>query len=104
MKAALLTLKAVCGDFSGVTISLRVDNTSADAAISNMGSESLVCDAVIREIWDWEAQSGNWLVTSNIAGVDNVVADAESRKKHKHNIGWSLTKTVFEEAVTRLRC
>ena len=88
----------------GVTISLKLDNTCAVAAINNMGSKSVLCDGVAGDIWEWALMTNNWLIASHIAGVLNTVADAESRRSHSDHLEWALDQNVFVTIIRELKC
>ena len=96
LKGALFTLKSLCTDVSNKTIDLKVDNRTAVAAVRKMGSKSRKCDLIAREIWEWAIESKNWITVSHIAGVENVCADRESRKAHKVEIEWGLSRKCFD--------
>ena len=104
IKAALYTLRSFGTEIRGCTVDLQVDNMCAVAAINRMGNMSKLCDTATKEIWDWDNQQEFWIVTSHIAGIDNVVADEASRKTHNHYIEWSLTQSVYDDIVNRLDC
>ena len=99
MKAALYTLKALCHNSRNTAIALRVDNTAAVGAIRNMGSRSQICDEVISELWEWARIRDLWITVTHIPGVQNTIADAKSRQKHKDELEWALNPTFFNQAM-----
>ena len=69
-----------------------------------MGSKSKVCDLVAREISEWAIGTNNWLTVSHIAGVENVCADRQSRRKHKQEIEWGLSQECVDWLMKKLKC
>lgn len=102
LKAVHLSLMALCTVAGQTTIALQVDNTAAVAAINRMGSRSLICNAVVQDIWRWANDRAIWLTVAHIAGVDNVEADAESRRKHAHELEWSISARLFDGIVATI--
>jgi len=96
LKAALFGLQALCHNVYNTHILLKVDNTSAVAAINKMGStRSLMMDKVVHKIWEWAIERENWLTVTHIPGILNVEADKESREAETRT-EWKLNKKTFE--------
>ena len=102
LKAVHLSLMALCTVAGQTTIAVQVDNAAAVAAINRMGSRSLICNAVVQDIWRWANDRAIWLTVAHIAGVDNVEADAESRQKHAHEFEWSISARLFDGIVATI--
>lgn len=61
-------------------IFLKIDNSSAFAAICKMGStKSVKLDTIVLEIWEWVNFRNNWMAVTHIPDILNVEADVESR-------------------------
>ena len=72
-----------------------MDNTTAVAYINHMGgSKSATCHEITRTIWKWAEQRNIWLSAAHIPGVQNVIADQDSRK-FNDSAEWSLTTATF---------
>ena len=81
LKVSFLALKTCLNGKSDVTVSLKVDNTTAIAYINNKGgtrSPQLMTLAI--EMWDWCQERDILVIASHIPGRDNVSADRESRE------------------------
>ena len=76
-----------------------IDNTTAVSHIYSMGSRSLNCNQITRELWVWCANHGIWLSAAHIPGKENVLADKESREKHS-DTEWKLNPKLFVCIVT----
>ena len=97
----VLELKAILfGLISLITvhnthIKILTDNMNAVHSIRNMGScRSLTCNDLVKRIWSWAIQNNKWLSISYIPGVENSVADAESRQ-HELRTEWQLNPSIF---------
>jgi hypothetical protein len=102
MLAVFLALTAFHSHLSGKHVSVRIDNMTAVADIGKMGtSHSRKRNALTRNIWDWCEQHNVFLTTAHIAGKDNSIADAESRKSRK-DLEWSLNTNIFENGICQL--
>ena len=95
LKAALLGLKALCGNISDSHIQLQMDNTTAVTYVNNKGgTHSVECNHIAQDIWSWGIQQGNWLSATHIPGVCNGAADHMSRVFHD-NTEWKLNPDIF---------
>ena len=75
-------------------ILIKTDNTTAIAYIRNMGGKKGGCNQVAREIWQWCMVHNIWLSVTHIPGIENVMADYESRKVNDRT-EWMLDPEVF---------
>lgn len=96
LKAALFGLKALCSHLSNTCIKLMTDNSTTVACINKMGSTKEACNDVTREIWLWCLEKDIFLLAAHIPGVDNVIADEESRKD-RSSAEWKLDRNIFLE-------
>lgn len=55
-----------------------------------------MCNTITRNIWVWRIQRNIWLSASRLPGVENFVADKESRLKHD-NTEWKLNPKLFDK-------
>ena len=100
--AVFLGLKCYFKSFSNTHIRLRIDNTTALAAINHMGtSHSHECNNLSKSIWEWCKTRNIWLSAVHIPGVENVLADAESRKTNI-NTEWMIDPEVLGSALDQL--
>ena len=57
-----------------------------------MGGQSLNCNQITRELWDWRANHGIWLSAGNISGKENVEKRSDTE--------WKLNPELFDSIVT----
>ena len=90
LKTALFGLKAFCNNFHNIHILIQIDNTSAVAAISKMGStRSIGMNHVVHLLWNFILKHDNWITATHILGIFNEEADIESRK-HETRTEWMI--------------
>ena len=95
-------LKSLCDSVKDSHILLKLDNTSAVAAINKVDStQSLDMDHVVHKIWHWVISKNNWLSATHIAGVLNEEADEESRQQELRT-EWVLNRQDFKFVVEKL--
>ena len=97
--AATLALKTFVKDKKGVSVLLKIDNTSAVAYINNHGgtvSKELV--SLTRDLWMWCLERNIHIQAQHLPGVDllNHRADAESRSM-KDRSDWKLNQQTFRK-------
>ena len=64
-----------------IHVKLLSDNTTAVHIVNNMGiSHSLVCNKVMKQIWEFAISKDLWLSTTHLPGRLNIGADEKSRK------------------------
>ncbi|XP_069122383.1 uncharacterized protein [Argopecten irradians] len=93
LKAVLLALQTFCRDIQNAHIKLFVDNMTAVTYLNKQGGTKVTCNDITRQIWLWAEQNNNWLTAAHLPGVDNTLADHESRH-FNIDIEWMLNKDV----------
>ena len=94
--AAKLAIFTLCQQDRHTHIRLMIDNTTAVAYINHMGgSKSLLCNNITKELWQWAESKNNWLSAAHIPGVQNIIADHESRHFNDSS-EWSLSPDTFQ--------
>ena len=97
MKAVLFGLQSLCSDLTDKHIRIQSDNTTTVSYINAMGGmKSNDCNVMALQIWQWANSRNIWLSSCHLPGVDNVVADHESRN-FDGSTEWSLNTKVFED-------
>ena len=94
LKACFLALQALCADRNNCGIKLFMDNTTAVACVNRMGSIKPQLFALVRELFEWAEARKLVLMAAHIPGVENVVADAESRNDNV-DTEWMLDPNIF---------
>lgn len=80
---------------------LFLDNTTAIAYINHMGGRILELNELAQQIWLWCLNLDIKLTAAHIPGVQNEVADFESR--HFNDRGeWSLDEGTFNKLIVKL--
>ena len=83
-------------------VKLMVDNMTALTILNNMGtSRSWKLNELNKDIWVWCIDRRIWLTAAHIPGVNNTVADRESRLNQRE-IEWSLNQELFDAGIHRL--
>ena len=83
-------------------VKLMVDNMTALTILNNMGtSRSWKLNELNKDIWVWCIDRRIWLTAAHIPGVNNTVADRESRL-NQQEIEWSLNQELFDAGIHRL--
>ena len=78
------------------------DNTTAVAYVRNMvGSHSLPCNDIVRQMWDWCIPRNIWLSLGHTPGEINVIADQASRV-FDDSTEWKLNVAIFNRIVNIL--
>ncbi|VDI14575.1 Hypothetical predicted protein [Mytilus galloprovincialis] len=76
-------------------VKILTDNTTAVSYVNKMGGiKSICCNTIAKSIWFWAKKQNVWLTASHIAGTENTIADAESRK-FNDQVEWQLNKDIF---------
>ena len=95
--SAFLVVQCFAKEQHQVTILLRLDNVIAMTFINKMGgthSEPL-CQLAL-SLWQWCLEREIFLVAVHLPGLENVVADQESRAM-RDRCDWMLDSTVFKQ-------
>ena len=82
---------------------LKIDNTTAVAAINNMGTNhSVQCNKVALDIWHWCMARNIWISAEHTAGKCNEAADRQLGKINT-NTEWMLNPTLLNKALDKLQ-
>ena len=93
-KAVYLSLKSFLDKVSDKHVKVLIDNTTAVACITQMGTcHFKEINALVVEIWEWCIQHKIWLTAAHIPRRDNTAADKESRKTRQET-EWSLNPSI----------
>ena len=83
-----------------MNILVCTDNTTAAAYIKKMGgTESSVLNKIALDIWNWCIAKNIMLTAKYIPGLDNAIADAESRYMRDKS-DWQLLPAIFKKLDT----
>ncbi|XP_028394449.1 uncharacterized protein LOC114518643 [Dendronephthya gigantea] len=94
--ALFLGLQTYCKTLQGTHIRVYLDNTTAIAVINHMGtSHSPQSNTLGKTIWEWCIFRNIWLSAAHIPGVDNTIADSESRSTDSHT-EWMLDSSTLK--------
>ena len=93
--ACFMALKSFLPNSQNVHCLVELDNTTAVACLNNMGSTKVKLYDLTREIWIWCSQRKIWLTATHLPGVQNQLADRESRV-FNDDTEWALDLDVFE--------
>ena len=79
-----------------------LDSATAIACLNHMGtSHSDSCNNLTFNIWSWCIEHNIFVSAAHIPGVENVVADAESRKVNM-DAEWMLNSDLLQAALRQL--
>uniref|UniRef100_T1IK55 RNase H type-1 domain-containing protein n=1 Tax=Strigamia maritima TaxID=126957 RepID=T1IK55_STRMM len=93
---AYLALKSFARNSSDSSIKIRIDNTSAVAAINHLGSPlSPELTALAQDIWSWAMAHNLNIIAEHNPGAKNIKADAASRGSVKDSEDWKLDPVIF---------
>ena len=98
--AVKLGLQSLCADISHEEIVIRSDNTTTVAYLNHGGgTKSTVCNKFTKQIWDWCEHRNLWILATFIPGIQNEVADFESRH-FSEDTEWKLNPELFDKITT----
>ena len=104
LRAAFLVIKTFHKEVANKHVKIMIDNTSAVSIINNMGTcKSEICNDIAVEIWQFCIANNISITAAHIPGIDNVVADKESRNFHIQNTEWKLDPSVLHEALRKIK-
>ncbi len=98
--AAFFTLKCFCSQDSQIHVRLIMDNTTAIACVNNYGSMKLHLLKLAHEMFNWALSRNILLSAGYIPGVENILADRESRTRNL-DAEWKLKPKWFEYIVSQ---
>ena len=102
LKAAFFALKSFLVQIQGKHVRLMLNNTTAIACLNHMGtSHSDSCNNLTFNIWSWCIEHNIFVSAAHIPGVENVVADAESKKVNM-DAEWMLNSDLPQAALRQL--
>ena len=100
--AAFLAVKCFVRDRRSVTVPLRMDNMSAVTYVNKLrGTVLQNLTAITKDLWLWCLQRDITLIAEHLPGVQNTIADEESRVM-KDRTDWKLNPEVFSQIDRRL--
>lgn len=96
LKAAHLALKTFPIPVNS-TVMIRTDNTTSLSYINKQGgTRSLPLINLATEVWNWCIDNQIMIQAQHIQGLNNTIADLESRRTFFKN-QWKLLPTVFQQ-------
>ena len=93
--AATLAVQTFTKDRTGLSVLLRIDNTTAVAYINNLGgtvSRELL--NLAKDLWMWCLERNIHITAQHLPGVMNHIADAESRTM-RDRLDWKLNPVSY---------
>ena len=100
--AATLAVQTFAKDRSGISIPLRIDNTTAVAYINRKGGTvSPTLSNLTQNLWLWCMERNITLEAQYLPGVMNSIADRESRTWSDRS-EWKLCPQIFQRINTQL--
>ena len=93
--AATLAIQTFAKNRTGLSVLLRIDNTTAVAYINNLGgtvSKDLL--ELAKNLWMWCLERNIHITAQHLPGILNEVADTESRVMIDRS-DWKLNPTIF---------
>lgn len=95
LKAGAFAVKTFASSEKNIHVHLRMDNRTAVSYINRMGgTRSFVLAQQACQLWQWCLQRGITISAEYLPGVDNCVADQESRLLQS-SAEWKLNKQVL---------
>ena len=103
MLAILYALRSFQTDLASQHVRVLCDNSVSVSVINKMGTcRSPECNYMAQKIWAFCQDQDIFLTCAHIPGVENVLADAASRREYKQG-EWMLHKSIFERAVAHFQ-
>ena len=100
LNAVALALQSLVKDWTGISVLLQLDSQTAVAYINHLGGTvSLHLTELAKGLWLWALCRDLVLVAQHIPGMDNQIADSESRELRDH-LDWNLSPAVFQRINT----
>ena len=98
LKAATLALQALVKDQIEILVLLQLDSQTAESYINHLGGQiSPQLTDLAKGLWLWALCRDLVLVAQHILGVDNHIADSESRELRDHlDCSWKLSPAAFQ--------
>ena len=103
LMAAFFSLQAFVTNLNNKHVRLKIDNTTAVAAINNMGTNhSVKCNKVASDIRSTCMAKNIWISAERIAGKCNEAVDRQSREINT-DTEWLLNSTLLNKALDKLQ-
>ena len=94
--AATLALKTFVKHKTGISVLMKIDNTTAVAYINNQGGTvSMKLISLTQDLWMWCLERNIHIQAQYLLGVMNQTADRESRSMNDRS-DWSLDHSTFQ--------
>ena len=101
LKAVHFAVRAFGERLKNKHVKILCENSTTVAYVNAMGgTKSPNCNQIAYGIWDWCVNNNSWLTATNIAGVENIEADKESRLFNDRT-EWTLKREIFAQIITR---
>ena len=98
MLAILYALRSFVDQLKGHHVCVLCDNTTAVHVLNKMGTtRSPQCNDMAKQIWSFCQNNAIFITCTHIPGVENTVADKESRHEYKQG-EWMLNTDIFPRA------
>lgn len=94
--ACFMVLKSFLSKKESLHCHVQLDNTTAVACLNKMGSTKEKLFELTKRIWIWCHERNIWLSVSHLPGVQNCLADRESRV-FNDDTEWALDLHIFEQ-------
>ena len=97
LMVAALAIQTVAKNRTGISVLLRIDNTTMVAYINNFGktiSRELI--VLARNLWMWCLERNIHIITQHLPGVLNQIADYKSRTMIDCT-DWQLNPAIFRQ-------
>ena len=102
LQAATLALQTFTKDRRGISVLLRIDNTTVVAYINNRGgTASLNLTNLAKELWMWTLERNICIQAQHLPGTLNTLADTESQTLRDQS-NWMLDQAIFREIKERV--
>ena len=99
MLAILYALRSFADQLKGHHVCVLCDNTTAVQVLNKMGTtRSPQCNDMAKQIWSFCQNNAIFITCTHIPGVENTVADKESRREYKQG-EWMLNTDIFLRAI-----
>ena len=103
MLAILYAVRSFVDHLRGHHVRVLCDNTTAVQVLNKMGTtRSPQCNDMAKQIWSFCQDHSIFITCTHIPGVENVVADMESRREYKQG-EWMLNTDIFRRAVAHFQ-
>ena len=103
MLAVLYALRSYKEDIEGQHVRVLSDNSTTVFVLNKMGTtRSKPCNDLAKKIWEFCRDNMIYITCAHIPGVENIVADQESRREYKQG-EWMLNTDIFKRAISHFQ-